>query len=811
MPPQVKAAYEEGVRRGLVKDAYAQGQLSGHKNAVSAFMGTMTEAVPFADEINAGVMSLGGMAQGKKPADAWREARDWQAGQQNAFAQDHPAAARIATGGGYSVQMLPMFLTGGTSNAFEPAAEQGLKALVKRVGVRTVKNATVGATAAAVNAAAGRGTVQERVQAANEAAPGGAVAGVVLPAVVTGSAKLGAAARAVTAPAARATARAANNAATKLGLGPFLDPREEVVSRLTEALKKDKITGEALNAALTEWQSAGGASPAFMDIVARNGGGQNTMALIRGAALKGPGRDVASKYANQVAVDLQDNAIGRTRALTRDTRTAPMIEQDVSSRIAANSQGPQVTPGQAGAQVHQRLNAGYDQADARVGQAYDAARAAAPEAAHLPQAEFPQVKANIREAVRDYDPTNVPRVAVELNRLDGLSTPTARDLFEARSRLSALSASRDPIEAGAAGKAVRALDAEINSAVDRGAFAGDPEVIGLWRNAIGERRAMGQQYQGNDLIQTLTERDRYGGGRANVVGPDDASNAILGRTGVSNRGGMTRDLARLRDQLGADSPEWRAVQQEAQARILGRDAGTERFGQAWDRFSHDNPELAQLLSGPIDRNMLTANRAQISGAVADRGAFSTGQGIVSAPSDQFAADVARVGNRRPLVQTGAARGLETAIERPAQNATGVLNRIATSSRSASNLENAFGPEAASRYRTSIGQLVDQVNNARFINPNSDSQTMGRLSDQALVEAIPQTKTAWVLTLIRKVKANATLTDAERELLVKLATTKADPGMIESLPRPPMQNAFMPSTRASVLAIPAGQTQSQNRR
>jgi hypothetical protein len=81
-----------------------------------------------------------------------------------------------------------------------------------------------------------------------------------------------------------------------------------------------------------------------------------------------------------------------------------------------------------------------------------------------------------------------------------------------------------------------------------------------------------------------------------------------------------------------------------------------------------------------------------------------------------------------------------------------------------------------------------------------------------VEAIPATKTAWVMALIRKVKANATLTDAEREMLVQFATSKASPSMIENLPRPPAQNAFAPSTRSSFLAIPAGQSQSQpNRR
>jgi len=681
MPPQVKAAYEEGVRRGLVKDAYAQGQLSGHKNAVSAFMGTMTEAVPFADEINAGVMSLGGMAQGKKPADAWREARDWQAGQQNAFAADHPVAARVATGAGYAAQMLPMFFTGGASNAFAPAAEQGLKALVKRVGVRTVKNATVGATAAAVNAAAGRGTVQERVQAANEAAPGGAVAGVVLPAVVTGSAKLGAAARAVTAPAARATARAANNAATKFGMGPFLDPREEVVSRLTEALKKDKITGEALNAALTEWQSAGGASPAFMDLIARNGGGQNTMGLIRGAAMSGPGRNVASQYGSQLAADLPDQAAARTMRLTPgEQRPAGAVSEELG-------------------QVRGRL------AQEQYAQPYD---------------EMVQVPDTVKDMLAD----SSGRSIIARARADAIENQDWGRQVELDKLLQAG-------DAGGVGQLPRVsagtLDRLVIAARERGgAFA---------------RRGQNMRARG-----ALARRDQIDATMDRVEGLQPA------RATYRN----------LSNQMDAIDLGQQAITQRGDPNVFASDL---------NRMQANTPQGAQLPDG-----------SQIG--------LGTAQ------------NAAGVGMRSAMVN---------AIGEPAAGSTGVLNRFANSPNMRSRLETAFGPEEAGSYQTSVGQLVDQVNNARFINPNSGSQTMGRLSDQELVEAIPQTKTAWVLALIRKVKANATLTDAERELLVKLATTKADPGMIESLPRPPMQNAFMPSTRASVLAIPAGQTQSQNRR
>lgn len=771
----------------------------------SSIAATINEAIPGLDEVAAGLAVPGRMMSGASLGQAWKGARDYQSGLMTGLREDHRNVSNFATGTGYALQAVPAMLSGGATAA--PAATSAARASLAtragRVGMTAARNATTGATVAAANALAGRGSVSDRAKAADAAIVPGAVAGVVVPATVEGvgyvAGKLGDAAGAV----ARTGVRAVNNMASKGEAGAFLDPHQEVLSRLSETLRKDGFTPEQITGALTEWNRVGGASPAFMDLIAQNGGGQNTMALIRGAALTGTGRNVASTYGARVAADLQDTAIDRTRLMSPGGRTIPQVEGEVEGRIAANSQAPQVEAGSGGVQVHQALNQRYDAAKAAVDDAYSAARAAAPEGAHLPASEHPQMAATLREAVADHHPQDVPSVTRILDGVDRLSTPTMRDLYEARRQLSSLRAGNDQ-QAVAAGQAVRALDASIQDAVERGVVAGDPQVVGLWRNAISLRRDMGRQFEGDDLIQSLTERGLHGAGRTNLVAPEDASGALIGRNAVSVRPDMVRDLTRVRDTLGEASPEWAALRQEAMSRILGRDAGTENFGRAWEGFSSQNPQLARLLMTPEEQSALLWNRASVANAVGDRAALQAGRGVLSTPSDQYAVTMTGVGHRLPTAQTGAAGEMIGMIERPPEGATGVLNRIGSATRATNNLAETYGEQPAADYQSSIRNMVDQVNNARFINPNTGAQTAGRLADETLVDSIPTSKASAVRWILDKFRSGHTMTDEERAILVQIATGKAEetaPRILPSMTGPkPRLPPRPPSSPVSVGAM-----------
>ena len=307
-----------------------------------------------------------------------------------------------------------------------------------------------------------------------------------------------------------------------------------------------------------------------------------------------------------------------------DPRTIADVPAMSARTIAEAAQVPDVLSGSGGQGVHARLNREFDAAKRSVDDLYDTARAAKPEGAQLTAQAKPVVTTNLREAMRDFDPDSIPRVAKALDKLDGMKSVTARDLFETRTRVGKLRASADPVEGEAAGTLVKALDEQMDVAAQSGDFTGDTSVIDQWKQAIAARADLGKQFQGKDLIQNLTERTYRGGARTNAVAGEDASDAIFGRNGVSPRQNASRDLSRLRDRLGADSPEWASLQDEAFTRVMGKDAGSDKFGQAWDKFSRQSPQVADLLLSPANQERLATSRATIADATKAREAFEGG-------------------------------------------------------------------------------------------------------------------------------------------------------------------------------------------
>ena len=826
----VASAAPSGTRYGAAGDAPAgkvsrarqrgrDAARSGLSGKALGFFQNVAENVPGLDEADAAInfvapRLLGDAIHGRlnlsnigeKATTAWRDARDEQRGVLEASKADAPTLSSLGAGTGLAIQAVPLFMTGGATAAPQAAAAGARVSIGRRaanMAMTGLKNATVGGTYAAANELAGRGSAPERLASASEVALTGAAVGAGLPVAGAGLRGLMTGAGKVAGPLARTTVRAVNHVADRNAVnGAFLDPEKEVIGRVVEMMRRDRLTPETMNAALAEWNRVGGPSPAFMDIIAREGGGQNTMALFRGGALTGPGRNVASRYGMRVAGDLQDFATERTARLPGDPRTAPQIETSAAGRLAEASQPPAYTPGGAGSATSARLTEGRAAAKRVVDDAYGAARAAAPEGAHISSAEFPQMRANIREAVRDFHPQDVPSVARELDALDTLSTPTIRDLYEARQRLTAVRLSK-PEQARAAAQAVRAIDAEIEGAVQRGSVTGDPQVVDLWRNAIAQRREFGRAWEGSDLIDELSAQEYRGGGQVNAIAPEDASRRMFGAgTGVTVRPDLARDFARLRDRLGADSAEWAAVQQEAVGRILQRDAGSETYGAAWDAFSRQNPELAALLMNGEQRAALTQAGARVRGAVADREAVATGRRIMQTPSSAYPDALEATQGRFPLTQSGARTQMIDTIERPPENATGVLNTIGSSTRMTNNLASTFGEQTGGDYQAAIRAAIEQIQNARFINPNTGAPTAGRLADETFVEGIPTSPGGLLTWLQQKLKGGLTLTDTERELLTQLATGGAGdvmerviPRLIQSSPvrmiRPPVSPAAAP--------------------
>ena len=169
------------------------------------------------------------------------------------------------------------------------------------------------------------------------------------------------------------------------------------------------------------------------------------------------------------------------------------------------------------------------------------------------------------------------------------------------------------------------------------------------------------------------------------------------------------------------------------------------------------------------------------------GAFNTPDEYVQALRDKLAM-ATPVDNPFPVsaedirgsAGLGLARDIERQIGAPAEGATGYLNKLATGTNAGRVLEETF-PGQAQGYRESIQQLIDQLNQARFISPNSGSQTALRLEDQGLLDAIPTSKTALMAKLWDAIKNGAQITDAEREAIVRLGL--ASPADLSALNLP----------------------------
>lgn len=194
--------------------------------------------------------------------------------------------------------------------------------------------------------------------------------------------------------------------------------------------------------------------------------------------------------------------------------------------------------------------------------------------------------------------------------------------------------------------------------------------------------------------------------------------------------------------------------------------------------------------------------------------LDAGKGVMNEVPDDFAAQFEKL--PADMGGIGGRQALEEAIGRPAENATGTLNRIATSTNTGRNLETLYGAEEAGRYRDAIGREIDKVANARFISPNTGSQTQLRNADQALIDLPPLSKAGILKAIVDKIRRGVTLTDAERDALLELGTGRIDNAdALPQLPtRPAPQRMLTPAQRARLargLAAAEGAREGQGER
>lgn len=206
-----------------------------------------------------------------------------------------------------------------------------------------------------------------------------------------------------------------------------------------------------------------------------------------------------------------------------------------------------------------------------------------------------------------------------------------------------------------------------------------------------------------------------------------------------------------------------------------------RTGEALNQ----NPATRDIAGGYFDRTRdidtaleqapnLQPARAAYRNSSQQIEAVGTGQGAMTAPSAEYVPAVnAMTPQARAAAQIGHRQALLDAIERPAQGSTGTLNRIATSQQQGENLGATFGQPAADRLRAGIGNEIGRLRNARFVSPNTGSQTALRADELGLVDAIPTSRLGILSHAVTALRNGLTLTDAQRAAIVRLGTSERD--------------------------------------
>jgi hypothetical protein len=314
--------------------------------------------------------------------------------------------------------------------------------------------------------------------------------------------------------------------------------------------------------------------------------------LEENAILKGVSGDPAAKVVQGFKAEQQE-------ALRANT-----------SAIANLIAGKPTAQGEGAKAVSETLNVRYDAAKKAIDDAYDAARARG-EDAMLATAH--DVREGTLEGLRrNFGLEAIPKVAKQVEAWGEGGSPTVRQIFDARTRLVNLQG-EGGVEGKAAGEAKKALDAYMDTALKNDLLLGDPEAVKAWREAIGKRAEFGRLFEGDDLIEGLTERVSRGGGRTLAVDPEEAANYILNRSNLGwvGKKNLGRDLKRLETVLGKDSEEWNGLRAEAFLRLAKAGEGVaesgapqfsgQKFMSAWEKAKRDDPHILGVLFTPEER------------------------------------------------------------------------------------------------------------------------------------------------------------------------------------------------------------------
>ncbi len=150
----------------------------------------------------------------------------------------------------------------------------------------------------------------------------------------------------------------------------------------------------------------------------------------------------------------------------------------------------------------------------------------------------------------------------------------------------------DPSEAAALLAMKRRYDGFVNSAFEQGLIRGDADAVKLWRSARAKRADYGKKFEMPELKKILADND---------LTPEQSLNYLFGASRLGAAQNATRALRQTKKLLGAQSPQWQGLKEEAFIRLLrNQDQGEvalfsgKKFARNLDEAMQKSPTTMNL-------------------------------------------------------------------------------------------------------------------------------------------------------------------------------------------------------------------------
>jgi hypothetical protein len=439
-----------------------------------------------------------------------------------------------------------------------------------------------------------------------------------------------------------------------------------------------------------------------------------------------------------------------------DTRTPAEVAQAAQAQVEATTPAPSYEPGVPGQRAQAKAVAEREAKETAVSEKYTSAKKVGDAFfAERPQPLSPMQAATdepymatsgpatvddliktVGDSASDFrsevDPTLTSRTDAALARMRGWKSGdvTVARLFDADRAFSGIIRDNPgSTDAAAAMAAKKALREQIMALDDANRFVGDEKAVRAWREAIKERRELGEIYESGGLLEKFTAP---GAREGTKLDPDYASKAIFG-SGEGFRQGPTtsRDLHIAQDYFGEGSPEWNDLRAEGAQRAIGSDPT--KAAERLAAFEKNTPkDLVDLLITPADR------RAVAGMAAASRTQTETVAGLKSGasffePSEAFAQKFSGSSTELQSAKVAMRQKMREAFVTPQQGIK-FLQDVSDSADAQANMRLLLGDGPTDTFLTSAKALLERSKRAQAVGAQG-SKGAPEIGPEIVVEGV----------------------------------------------------------------------------